>query len=80
ALILRETFDNEAPRSLRQFVHLDFDLVQSSCGFGVPFFDFVEDRPTMDKWVEAKSDEELVQYQRDKNITSMDGFPTGLFD
>ena len=80
ASILSEMFGNVAPRSLRQFVHLDFDLVQSSCGFGVPFFDFVEDRSTMNKWVEAKSDEELVQYQNDKNVTSMDGFPTGLFD
>lgn len=61
-------------------VRLDFDLVQTSCGYGVPFFDYQDERPQMDAWARAKGPDGIEQYWRDKNQTSQDGFPTGLFD
>ncbi|TRY17125.1 pyridoxamine 5'-phosphate oxidase family protein [Tessaracoccus rhinocerotis] len=61
----------------RNIFDVEVDLVQTSCGFGVPFMDFVEDRDTMDKWSQKKG-EGVVDYQQANNHFSIDGFPTGL--
>jgi hypothetical protein len=75
--LLGKHFDGAAPRNTRQIVVLDVDLVQTSCGYGVPLFDFVTDRPNLTRWADAKSEEELTDYRRVKNTTSIDGFATG---
>jgi hypothetical protein len=61
----------------RQIVVLDVDRVQTSCGYGVPLFDYVEDRQTLTKWAAAKGDAGLEEYRRLKNSVSIDGLPTG---
>ncbi len=61
----------------RQIVELTVEMVQTSCGYGVPFMDFREDRPNMVRWAENKGEEGLADYRREKNMTSIDGFPTG---
>jgi hypothetical protein len=77
---LASWFENvEAPGS-RQIVVLDVDLVQTSCGYGVPLFEFVEERPTLKRWAEAKGEEGLEEYRRAKNGFSIDGLPTGLLE
>jgi hypothetical protein len=76
--MLRQAFDGNAPPGIRQIVRIDFDLVQTSCGFGVPLFDYVEERPTLERWAAQKAD--LADYWREKNVRSMDGLPTGIFD
>ena len=78
--MLAEHFDDNAPLGARQMVRLDFDLVQTSCGYGVPLFDYREDRPQMDTWAKAKGVEGIEAYWREKNQFSLDGFPSGLFD
>src|SRR5882762_3265382 len=80
ANLLREQFVGEAPLGARQMVRLDFDLVQTSCGFGVPLFEYQEERTQMDAWANAKGVDGIEAYWREKNQTSLDGFPTGLFD
>lgn len=62
----------------RNIFDLTVDLVQTSCGFGVPLMDFTADRDTMATWAARKGDEGLVDYQQAKNRHSIDGFPTGL--
>lgn len=64
----------------RNIFVLDIDLVQTSCGYGVPILEFTGDRPLMDSWAERKGEDGLVAYQQEKNRTSIDGFPTGLPD
>lgn len=59
---------------------LDIDLVQKSCGYSVPLYDFSEDRPTLARWAENKGEEGLAEYRRQKNACSLDGLPTGPFD
>lgn len=61
----------------RQIVELAVEMVQTSCGYGVPFMDFREDRPNMVRWAENKGEEGLAAYRRENNVTSIDGFPTG---
>ena len=57
---------------------LDIDLVQTSCGFGVPTYDFVEQRPIMAAQARKQGITGVRQYQQDFNRFSIDGFPTGL--
>lgn len=71
-------FGSEEPRGTRQLVMLDVDLVQTSCGYGVPEFAFVEQRPTLTRWAEAKGEAGLEEYRRTKNTRSIDGLPTGI--
>lgn len=68
----------DEPRNARQIFVLDFDLVQTSCGYGVPMFDFTRERPSLKNWAASKTTEELEAYKRKKNLVSMDGKPTGL--
>ena len=77
--LLSEQYDGTAPLGTRQIVALEMDLVQTSCGFGVPMFDYRDERDTMDKWAQAKGAAGLDAYSRQKNRRSMDGLPTDLF-
>lgn len=62
----------------RNMFVLDIDLVQTSCGFGVPLMDFRADRQTMAQWAAKKGDDGILAYQQEKNRVSLDGLPTGL--
>ncbi len=65
-------------RAARNIFVLDVDLVQTSCGYGVPLFQHVGQRTLMDGWAEKKGDEGVADYWQDKNLVSLDGRPTGL--
>lgn len=70
-------FGDSEPLGARQMIRIDFDLVKTSCGYGVPFFDFTGERDTLDRWAETKGEEGIVDYWAQKNVVSMDGLPTG---
>ncbi len=78
AELLAGPFGGAEPIGARQMVLLEVDLVQTSCGFGVPLYDYKAERKSMDRWAEAKSEAELADYRREFNQRSMDGLPTGL--
>jgi hypothetical protein len=60
----------------RQLVVIDVESVQTSCGFGVPFFEHRDSRPTLIEWAERKGPAGVAAYQREKNAVSIDGLPT----
>ncbi|MGJ3249393.1 MAG: pyridoxamine 5'-phosphate oxidase family protein [Elainellaceae cyanobacterium] len=62
----------------RQIIALAIDAVQTSCGFGVPIFDFNRERGTLVQWAANKGEEGLQDYWREKNQTSIDGLPTKI--
>ncbi len=64
--------------NMRQIIVADIDMAQTSCGYGVPFMDYVGERDTMDRWAEAKGADGLIQYQCEKNAHSIDGLATPL--
>jgi hypothetical protein len=76
--LLTAEFSGHEPLGARQMIHLDVELVQTSCGFGVPLFDYQAERPALDRWTEVKGDQ-IEAYRREKNRVSIDGLPTGLF-
>ncbi len=75
--LLAEAFGGEAPLGTRQLVRLDIDLVQTSCGFGVPRFEHVGHRDNLTRWAANKGPEGLDAYRREKNVKSIDGLATG---
>ena len=80
AEMLASVFGGVEPLGARQIVVLDVDLVQTSCGYGVPMFDFTGERATLRRWAEAKGEGGIEQYWREKNVASIDGLPTGILD
>ena len=78
--LLHGHYAGDEPLGARQIVWLDIDLVQTSCGFGVPLFSYEGERPSLDQWAKAKGPDGIEEYRREKNVLSMDGLPTGLFD
>ncbi|MEO7960684.1 MAG: pyridoxamine 5'-phosphate oxidase family protein [Ginsengibacter sp.] len=64
--------------STRQIIVANIDLVQTSCGFGVPLFDYSGERDMHFDWAEAKGEEGLREYAMEKNLKSLDGLPTDL--
>jgi hypothetical protein len=64
--------------AIRQFIIADIDKVQTSCGFGVPLYEYIGEREHSYKWAEAKGTDGLNQYMKEKNTTSLDGLPTAL--
>lgn len=62
----------------RQIIDMDIELVQTSCGFGVPFMDFKEERALLTSWSENKNKKDIEKYWQEKNAVSLDGFETGI--
>lgn len=65
-------------RGARNVFVLDVDLVQTSCGYGVPLFEHAGQRTLMDGWAEKKGEDGVAAYWQEKNLLSLDGLPTGL--
>ena len=64
----------------RQIFDLRIDLVQTSCGFGVPFYDYAGDRAQLNDWAVKKGDEGLRQYWIDKNQRTIDALATHIIE
>ena len=62
----------------RQIFDVSVDLVQTSCGFGVPLFDFEGQRDQLTKWAQVKGDKGVRAYWEKNNQTSLDGKPTNI--
>ncbi len=59
----------------RQIILLKIDSAQTSCGYGVPFYEFLGERETLRRWAEAKGEEGIKDYWRGYNERSIDGLP-----
>lgn len=70
---------NNMPLSTRQIIVADVYQVQTSCGFGVPFYEYTGERDQSYKWAENKGEKGLEQYRAEKNRVSLDGLPTAMF-
>jgi hypothetical protein len=64
----------------RQIFEMEIDLVQTSCGTGVPIMEFIAERgPTeMLPFYEEMGEEGVKEYWRRKNTLSIDGKETGI--
>ena len=64
--------------STRQIIVADIFKVQTSCGFGVPYYQYTGERDHAHKWADKKGPEGLEEYKKEKNLVSLDGLPTAL--
>jgi len=64
--------------STRQIIVANINLVQTSCGFGVPLFNYTGERDIHFDWAEQKGEEGLLDYVQKNNLKSLDGLPTSL--
>lgn len=64
----------------RQIFELQIDLVQSSCGMAVPFFDYKEERTQLLDWATNKGSAGLRHYWEEKNQKTIDGIPTHILE
>lgn len=80
AEMLAGNFGGTEPPGCRQMIVLDVDLVQTSCGYGVPLFEYSSERATLVRWAAAKGPVGLNEFWRRENSVSLDGLPTSLLD
>ncbi|HFD79612.1 MAG TPA: pyridoxamine 5'-phosphate oxidase family protein [Gammaproteobacteria bacterium] len=64
----------------RQIFDLTIDLVQTSCGMAVPFFDYAGERTQLNDWARKKGKDGIRAYWKEKNQTSLDGKPTWILE
>lgn len=66
----------------RQIFDLRIDLVQTSCGSGVPVMRFVRNRGEEEllPFYERMGPEGVIDYWKRKNTVSIDGMATGILD
>jgi len=64
--------------STRQLIAAQINKVQTSCGFGVPLFEYSGERDQHFKWAESKGASGLEAYRQENNLRSLDGLPTSL--
>ncbi|MGB5377467.1 pyridoxamine 5'-phosphate oxidase family protein [Muriicola sp.] len=62
----------------RQIFEMSVELVQISCGMGVPLMAFEGNRKELIEWAKGQGEEGLEAYRNKKNSISLDGLPTGI--
>ena len=64
----------------RHVIIIEIDSVQTSCGYGVPLFEYKGERPELLKWLEKKGDEGAKEYWKERTGTTIDGIPTKILE
>jgi hypothetical protein len=64
---------------IRQIMEIDIESAMTSCGYGVPCMENLNERDTLRKYWQKRDEQTLAAYQQQHNEQSIDGLPTGLF-
>ena len=76
--LIAQYYDDATPLGTRQIMKLKFGLVQTSCGYGVPLFEYQDERAAIENWHGNKGPDGFRSYWEEKNLVSIDGLPSGL--
>jgi len=60
---------------VRSVIRVALTRISDSCGYAVPFMQFVGERDTLVRSLGKKGEENLAQYRREKNHVTIDGLP-----
>ncbi|MCW9035900.1 MAG: pyridoxamine 5'-phosphate oxidase family protein [Rhodospirillales bacterium] len=63
----------DQPTGIRQFMVIDVESVQSSCGFGVPLYEYQGERDNLTNYLEKIGDDGAKEFQDKNNTVSIDG-------
>lgn len=59
----------------RAVIEIDVTRIADSCGYGVPRYEYLDERPSLANWANQKGEDGLDDYRRANNRTSLDGLP-----
>ncbi len=62
----------------RQLIDVSVEMVQTSCGFAVPFMEYKGERDMLKTWADKKGEEGITDYWNERNSISLDGDSTGI--
>lgn len=62
----------------RQFFDMTVESAQTSCGWGVPLYEYQSQRETLVRFSRQFGQEKFEEHWRTKNAESIDGLPTGI--
>ena len=65
--------DIETIKGKRSIIVISVEKVGISCGFGVPYYEYKENRPTLLNYWGKKTEEKVVEYWVKENTQSLDG-------
>lgn len=60
------------------FFELDLELIQTSCGYAVPYYSLTGERPTLSKWADKQGRDGVEEYWSKKNVKSLNDRDTGI--
>ncbi|MDA7848030.1 pyridoxamine 5'-phosphate oxidase family protein [Sulfurospirillum sp.] len=66
-------------RAARQIFEVTILNVNSSCGMGVPLYEFIDQRPELTNFYDKRNNKDYLKYMRENNQVSFDGKDTKLF-
>lgn len=58
---------------IRAIIRIRVSRISDSCGYGVPHYDFVDQRSSSQNWNAKKGTAAIREYQVEKNLQSIDG-------
>lgn len=64
----------------RQIYDMTVDMLQTSCGYAVPYFDHKGPRDTLERWTEDRGAQGIASYWQERNQQTIDGLPTHILD
>ncbi len=70
--LIGEFPSHQHPRSI---IEVNLSRIADSCGYGVPKYEFIEQRNTLTEYATKKGPDQLKAYRSEKNATSLDGLP-----
>jgi hypothetical protein len=59
----------------RSVIKVHLTRIADSCGWGIPIYEFVEEREQLRRWVDNKDYDEWVEHRYNTNAVSVDGLP-----
>jgi hypothetical protein len=68
-----------AEPGVRQIIEIEVESAMTSCGYAVPRLEGLQERDTLRKYWQGRSDDAVSKYQQKENQQSIDGLPTGIF-
>lgn len=66
--------------SARQIFDVRIEMVQTSCGYAVPFMDYAGERDTLKKWAIDKGTDGIKTYWKERNTKTLDGVDTQIVE
>lgn len=64
----------------RQIYDVTVEMVQTSCGYAVPFMEYAGERDVLKTWTEDKGEDGISNYWETRNQNTIDGAPTYILD